>query len=169
MISCRVHHSVLHIIFPPSDGTTWTERQNQFLNDQLHPEKIYSNPERCKDVLRASARYEGENRFVGFNFPASVLEKTETTLYPYKTKYKIRYVIAYMKGDKETIDHEKRHAKYYIDAAYRRSVRSSWKNLQQSQPKKCKSITKRLQKDGYKKKVWMDEFQAYYPEFVKLN
>ena len=166
-IECSVKKNVLHVIFPQSYGDTWNKKHSQFLKDQLHPEDIYDNPELCKDVLQVSKRYEGENRFVGFNFPASYIRKSEISLYPYKNK--VRYVIAYMKGDTHTIEHEKRHALFYLDKHYRTSVKRSWKKLERSNPKRHKSILKKLKKDGYKKEVFIDEFQAYYPNLIEIT
>jgi hypothetical protein len=165
-ISCHVKGYVLHVIFPPSQGDTWESRQYQFLRDQRHPEKIYSNPDRCLDILRASARYEGENQFVGFNFPSYVLRKEDTTLYPYKEKYPIKYVIAYMKGDINTIEHEKRHATFYINKKYRIKVKRSWNKMKKSDPKLFKKINTDLTKKGYDPKVFIDEYQAYYPHLI---
>ena len=164
-ISCHIKGTVLHVIFPPSIGTTWSKRRNQFLIDQKIPDSFYSNPERCYDVLRASARYEGENKFIGFNFPSSILTEDDTTLYPYKKI--VKYVIAYMDGDQDTIEHEKRHAKYHVNTYYRRSVRKSWKKLKRSNPQKYYSIVKDLYRKGYKEKVFIDEFQAYHPELIE--
>ena len=166
-ILCRVHRDVLHVIFPKSKGNTWSECHINFLNDQKKPELVYSNPDRCRDILRVSARYEGENEFVGFNLPSSYIRKEDVTLYPYKKKYPLlKYVIAYMDGDTDTIAHEKRHAKYHIDHAYRKKVKRSWNKLRRSHPKKHMSILNDLKKKGYDKKVFIDEFQAYYPDLV---
>lgn len=164
-ISCHVRGSVLHVVFPPSTGETWSQRQRQFLKDQLRPDIVYTNPERCQDVMRASARYEGENQFVGFNFPSSILRPEDQTLYPFKNR--IRYVIGYMKGDHDTKDHEKRHAKYHISPSYRRSVRRSWNKLKRSNPKRHQTIMSDLVEKGYQEKVLVDEFQAYHPDLIE--
>ena len=163
-IQYRVSNQILHVIFPPSNGSSWSKKQEQFLNDQKRPEQVYKNYERCLDVLRASARYEGENQFVGFNFPSSIIRKMDTTLYPYK--HSVTYVIGYMEGDTNTIEHEKRHARFYIDREYRKRVHRSWNKLRKSNPKKHKSIVNKLKKDGYKRTVHIDEFQAYHPELI---
>ena len=156
------HHldgSVLRIIFPPSEGSTWSERQRQFLEDARRPEAVYLNPKRCEDVLRASARYEGENRFVGFNLPIHVLRPEDTTLYPlWRQHPHLRYLIAYMEGDHETMEHEERHARYYIDAAYRHSVQDQWRRLPFKQRQQ---VEKKLKGMKYIPSVWIDEFQAY--------
>jgi hypothetical protein len=117
------------------------------------------------DIIRVSTRYEGDNEFVGFNFPSSIIKKKDVALFPFKDK--CDYVIGYMKGDKETIAHELLHAKYYMDRSYRSTVKKSWNNLRRSNPKKFKSILKQLKRDGYQEKVFVDEFQAYYPKLVK--
>lgn len=166
-IECRLIHSILHVIFPKSNGVSWDECHRNFLKDQKRPEQVYSNPDMCRDVLRVSARYEGENEFVGFNIPSCYIRKEDETLYPYRKKYPhLKYIIAYMKGDKETIAHEKRHAKYYIDRGYRKKVKRSWNKLRRSDPKKHMFILNELKQKGYEKKVFIDEFQAYYPDLV---
>ena len=163
-IKCYLDKKILHVVFPMSDGKTWSERHSQFLKDQLAPEQMYTNPGLCHDVLRVSKRYEGENQFVGFNFPASYIKQKDLYLYPYK-KY-IRYVIAYMEGDKNTIEHEKRHAQYHMDRSYRKSVKRSWKKVQ-TNPNLYQSILQQLTQYGYQPKVFIDEFQAYYPHLIE--
>ena len=165
-IQYRVQKQVLHIIFPPSKGISWNERHSQFIHDQYHPEDVYQNPLLCNDVKRASARYEGENEFVGFNFPSSFVKKEDTVLFSLLQRTPIRYVIAYMDGDEPTKQHEKRHSKFYIEPEYKKRVTRSWKKLRATNPKKFKSIRKKLRNNGYRPKVFIDEFQAYHPELI---
>lgn len=167
-IHYRIKENVLHIIFPPSYGSTWNQRHMQFVYDQTHPEEVYKNPIVCSDVKRASARYEGENTFVGFNFPASIIRKEDTFLYEILCNHPhLLYVIAYMKGDHNTMNHEKRHAKYYINPEYKKRVKRSWNKIKKSNPKKFIEIKNKLLKDGYQLKVLIDEFQAYHPHLIK--
>jgi len=167
LIVCQLYDHVLHVIFPVSNGTTWSKRHSQFLSDQRKPEKNYLNPELCKDVLRASSRYEGENQFVGFNMPSYILRKEDTILFPLLKRYHFKYIIAYMEGDQSTIEHEMRHARYYIDKSYRKKVKRSWSKIRKSSPSKYKKIVNTLTQKSYDPKVFIDEFQAYYPELIE--
>lgn len=165
-ILCKLQDRILHVIFPVSKGNSWSKCHSQFLQDQRNPEKIYINPDLCRDILRASARYEGENQFVGFNIPSYILRKEDTILYPLLKRYKFKYIIAYMEGDISTMEHEIRHAIYYINKSYREKVKKSWSKLRRSSPSKYKKIVNTLKQKGYQSKVFIDEFQAYYPELI---
>jgi len=162
MIRCQVHDHVLHVIFPKTEGG-----HQQFLRHMKHPEKVYLNPDRCHDVLRASERYEGANgAFVGFNFPASVVTKEERTLFPYISLFAVQYVIAYMYDDEDTVAHELRHARFHMDPVYRQRVQTTWRLLRQRRPDLYRSITRKFREDGYAHHVFVDEFQAYYPDLI---
>ncbi len=68
------------------------------------------------------------------------------------------YTIGYIRGDTLTKMHELRHAIYFFDADYRARVQKMWNSL------KCEdkiAIEKFLGRCGYKKEVFLDEFQAY--------
>ena len=69
------------------------------------------------------------------------------------------YTISYVKGDILTKMHELRHAMYFFDPEYRKEVNKLWLSLS------CEDrniIEKFLGKCGYNKKVFLDEFQAYW-------
>jgi hypothetical protein len=166
-ILCTLHDHVLHVIFPVSSGTTWPRRHTQFLKDQCTPDQMYLNADLCRDILRASARYEGANQFVGFNIPSYILRKEDTILFPLYKRYKFRYIIAYMEGDQSTMEHEVRHAMYHMDKSYQKKVRRSWSKMRRSYPKQYQRIVHTLTQKGYHPKVLIDEFQAYYPELIK--
>ena len=168
MIRILLQDPILHVIFPPSTGSSWEKRHSQFIYDQVHPEEVYQNPSLCKEVKQASARYEGENTFVGFNFPVTAIRPQDQILYSIIQQYPtLLYVIAYMKGDKNTIDHEKRHALYYCNPDYKKRVKRSWTKLKRSSPLTYVKIKNKLKRDGYQPKVYIDEFQAYYPNEIK--
>jgi hypothetical protein len=159
-ITHRYTKNVLHIIFPHSSHTS-------FLTYQKHPERYYENYELCQDVLDASARYEGKNKFVGFNFPVTSVTKKERQLYELHMQYPdTRYVIAYLENDTESREHEERHARFYIDSVYQRKVKRAWEKIQVTHPEEYKRIVKRLEQSNYQEKVFVDEFQAYYPEWI---
>jgi hypothetical protein len=159
-ITHRYSKKVLHIIFPHTSHTA-------FLTYQKHPERHYVNYELCKDVLDASARYEGKNQFVGFNFPVTSVTKKEYHLYELVQLYpETLYVIAYLEKDTESMKHEERHARFYMDTNYRRKVERAWEKIQLTHPEEYKQIVKQLEKSEYQQKVFVDEFQAYYPEWI---
>ncbi len=122
-------------------------------------------------MLDASARYEGKNQFIGFNFPVTSVTKKERQLYELVQQYPdTHYVIAYLEKDTESREHEERHARFYIDSAYRRKVERAWEKIQLTHPEEYKRIVKKLEKSDYQQKVFVDEFQAYYPEWIdKFN
>ena len=160
MIQCRVRDNVLHVIFPAEENHT------QFRHHLMNPE-VYKNPERCRDVLRASERYEGKNNnFIGFNFPSSIVTREETTLFPYVALFSVQYVVAYMEDDEATISHELRHARFHMDEAYRYRVNRTWVVLRQKRPDVYRSIVRRLKTIGYENHVFVDEFQAYFPDLI---
>lgn len=78
----------------------------------------------------------------GYNFPSA----------------KNSYTIAYVKGDVLTKTHEKRHAIFFFDKEYREEVQKLWDSLG---AKNQSIIEKFLEKCGYDRKVFLDEFQAY--------
>lgn len=68
------------------------------------------------------------------------------------------YTIAYIRSDILTKKHELCHAKYYYSAKYRKEVQELWDSLSNENQK---TIEMFLQKCGYKKEFFLDEFQAY--------
>jgi hypothetical protein len=111
--------------------------------------------EKMNEVLDPiSNAYEGPllNR-EGHNFPASCIPSGHL-LNTYKSKCK--YVIGLY--NTKSLQHELQHAKYYLDAEYRRTVQEEWNALE---PRIQTHITGFLTKLGYSKKVHLDEFQAY--------
>ena len=71
-----------------------------------------------------------------------------------------------MEKDIESRQHEERHARFYIDSAYRRKVEKAWEKIQVTHPEEYKRIVLQLEQSNYQKKVFVDEFQAYYPEWI---
>ena len=70
--------AVLHVVYPKTSGATQKERHETFISKGYTSARIKSVVD---EVKRASARYEGPNVFVGFNFPASFVTKREPILY----------------------------------------------------------------------------------------
>ena len=89
----------------------------------------------------------------GHNFPSSIIPPTHP-LASYKGK--CRYVIGIYST--RSLNHERMHAKFYLDADYRAKVREEWSSLSL---KTQSLITEFLKKLGYPEKVHLDEFQAY--------
>jgi hypothetical protein len=101
-------------------------------------------------------RYEGlSGNLEGHNFPASYVQKGDS-IYDMVQKHKIIYVIGIYHVN--SLDHEKLHAKYYLDATYKKKIDEEWAQL--NDVKKGK-IIQSLTKMGYCDKVWIDEYQAY--------
>lgn len=167
-IRWMIQDQVLHIIFPCAKGKTMDDAHESFITYQNHPERYYSNPELCREVLRASVRYEGENKFVGFNLPTTSITDQEENLH-YLCRYhpEVVYLIAYMENDHSSLSHELLHARFYIDADYRKQVIRSWNHLQRYDPVTFNKIHDSLTRQKYDPKVFIDEFQAYYPELIK--
>lgn len=74
------------------------------------------------------------------------------------SKTKMKYCIAYIKGDIQTKKHEISHAKFYLDEKYRIKVMNIWESLNNKQKN---NVCNMLQKMGYDDSVFIDEFQAY--------
>lgn len=68
------------------------------------------------------------------------------------------YLIAYMKGDTDTIDHEICHAAYYLNKDYKKAVNKLVKSLDKDL---VDHMTEILIKMGYNKAVCVDEINAY--------
>jgi hypothetical protein len=101
-------------------------------------------------------RYEGlSGNLEGHNFPASYVQKGDS-IYDMVQKHKIIYVIGIYHVN--SLDHEKLHAKYYLDATYKKKIDEEWNKLDDVKKEK---IIQSLTKMGYCDKVWIDEYQAY--------
>jgi hypothetical protein len=68
------------------------------------------------------------------------------------------YTIAYVEKDFVTKMHEMRHAMYFFDDNYRTEVQKLWESLSYEEQT---VIEKFLNRCGYKKEFFLDEFQAY--------
>ena len=167
-ITWKITDQILHIIFPVPEGITPETYHATFVSNQRNLHYHYDNPVLGEEVLRASIRYEGANQFVGFNIPISVITPKETYLFLLLTLHpKLKYIISYLDGDIDVIEHELRHARFYIDKEYHDRVQRSWDHLKHSDPKEYQRIIQELVRKQYDPRVFMDEFQAYYPEKIK--
>jgi hypothetical protein len=107
-------------------------------------------------LSKISERYEGlTGALEGHNFPASYVQKSDA-IYDTVQKHKIIYVIGVYHVN--SLEHEKLHAKYYLDATYKKKIDEEWAQL--DEVKKGK-IIQSLTKMGYCDKVFIDEYQAY--------
>ena len=114
--------------------------------------KIAMNKELCK----ISERYEGLGIAAeGHNFPASFIEKTDS-IYDFVKKNKIEYVIGVYNS--KSIQHERLHAKYYLDKEYKKKIDEEWNDIEENKRNKIIAFLKKL---GYEDKVLIDEYQAY--------
>ena len=109
-----------------------------------------------KALSAISERYEGlSGALEGHNFPASYVQPGDS-MYDMVQKHKIEYVIGMYHVN--SLPHEKLHAKYYLDATYKKKIDEEWVQLDDVKRNK---IIQALTKMGYTEKVWMDEYQAY--------
>lgn len=109
-----------------------------------------------KALSTISERYEGlSGNLEGHNFPASYVQKGDS-IYDVVQKHKITYVIGIYHVN--SLEHEKLHAKYYLDVTYKNKIDEEWAQL--DDVKKGK-IIQSLTKMGYCDKVFIDEYQAY--------
>ena len=103
-----------------------------------------------------SERYEGlTGALEGHNFPASYVQKSDA-MYDTVQKHKITYVIGVYHVN--SLEHEKLHAKYYLDATYKKKIDEEWAQLDEVKKGKIIQFLKKL---GYCDKVCIDEYQAY--------
>jgi hypothetical protein len=117
----------------------------------------YKNKAVMNKALSAiSERYEGlSGALEGHNFPASYVQPSDS-IYDMIHKHHIQYVIGIYHV--HSLLHEKLHAKYYLDATYKKKIDEEWAQLDDVKRNK---IIQALTKMGYTEKVWMDEYQAY--------
>ncbi len=100
-------------------------------------------------LSKISKRYEQiETIAEGYNFPASFVKKNK--------KNKIEYVIGIYSG--KSFQHEKLHAKYFLDEEYKKKIDKEWEELDETKRNKIITFLKKL---GYCDKVIIDEYQAY--------
>lgn len=103
-----------------------------------------------------SERYEGlTGALEGHNFPASYVH-TSDAIYDMVQKHKIEYVIGVYHVT--SLEHERLHAKYYLDATYKKKIDEEWAQLDEVKKGKIIQFLKKL---GYCDKVCIDEYQAY--------
>jgi hypothetical protein len=69
------------------------------------------------------------------------------------------YVVAHVKGDQKTLQHEKYHAIFHYVEDYRKRVDGIWKMVEKGYEAWSKQFVKHLS-DKYAPHVWIDEFQA---------
>jgi len=107
-------------------------------------------------LSKISQRYEQMEAVAeGYNFPAEVVEKTDE-IYDFVKKNKIAYIIGVYSG--KSIQHERLHAKYYLDEEYKKKIDDEWAEMDVKKREKIADFLKRL---GYCDKVIVDEYQAY--------
>jgi hypothetical protein len=113
------------------------------------------------DLIALATVYEGDvPGRVGLNFPMSIAA-TSPFFRPYCAE--ADYVIVYRKGDILTKRHELQHAKYAMDADYRRAVQAEWASW--SDTYRTHVIEVLVQQLKYPADTpldrLMDEYQAY--------
>jgi hypothetical protein len=107
-------------------------------------------------LSKISQRYEGLLiNPEGHNFPASYVTKSDN-IYDFVIKNKIQYIIGVYNFN--SIQHEKLHAKYYLDEKYKNKIDDEWEQLDETIRNHIIIFLKKL---GYCDKVLIDEYQAY--------
>ena len=107
-------------------------------------------------LSKISQRYEQMEAVAeGYNFPAESVEKTDE-IYNFVKKNKIEYIIGVY--SEKSIQHERLHAKYYLDSEYKKKIDDEWEEMDAKKREKIMDFLKRL---GYCDKVIVDEYQAY--------
>ncbi len=94
--------------------------------------ELTAEEERCRSAIDAASR-----KFRGSNI----------------------YIIAHVKTDVKTLQHERWHAVYHFDEEYRNRVRGIWGSVEKGNPSWAQQFEKHLS-DKYASHVWVDEFQA---------
>lgn len=111
----------------------------------------------------------------GFNIPDFAFEKWKKknkSLTPYEKnlidlmEYKINYaeryyIIGYMKGDKNCLNHEISHALYYVDKSYREKVDILNSEIESKHPEFFDFVMQDLAHMGYNESVIKDEANAW--------
>jgi hypothetical protein len=131
---------------------------------------IYKNIKDVPSYINTiSDEYEGkiEDR-IGLNFPMVFVDKCEQNKKISKKEAKelkkydnIEYIIVYKKGDVITKNHEKLHAKYYIDIEYKKKVKEYWNSLNKSSKEKVIKLLEKMKYPKDNEEILIDEFQAY--------
>jgi hypothetical protein len=107
-------------------------------------------------MSKISERYEELSiNAEGHNFPASYVTKSDK-IYDFIKANKIEYVIGVYNF--KSIQHEKLHAKYYLDENYKNKIDNEWQQLDERIRNHIIIFLKKL---GYCDKVLIDEYQAY--------
>lgn len=106
----------------------------------------------------------------GCNFPSVIFDKMiyhkfefdrhELVILDFCSKHK-KYIIGIHSNNRETLEHELAHAKFYNNHDYRSSVIAHINKFKREFPKDWKMLTDRLTEMGYDETVFYDEIQAY--------
>ena len=122
--------------------------------------RFNNKKEMYNTLSQISKRYEQlEVMAEGYNFPASFVEKTDK-IYDFVKENNIKYVIGVYNSINmlNSIQHEKLHAKYYLDQEYKNKIDKEWLEIDSNTKNKIINFLKKL---GYCDKVIIDEYQAY--------
>lgn len=175
----RPHKNIIHLKFKLKRDLTKTMlRFQEHFESPKFRNKIFSLEE-FKTWYIAQPENKGKfdyySKWSGFNFPSKILKpfyegqfdpltaEEKTLLDTLRDEQGKFYVIATFNN--EDLKHETAHARFHIDAKYRKEVKRIVKTVD------TKPICKILKEMGYDKSVWVDEVHAYMLEdddyFVK--
>eukprot|EP00466_Bigelowiella_natans_P012380 jgi/Bigna1/128955/aug1.7_g3663 len=143
-------------------------RVSAFLEDPKHHGEV-SKPSQVSQLV--SSRYAGHN-FSLESFKKALSAIGDLTKEEAKVKQAISaavrrggrgseayYIIAHVRKDEKTLQHEKWHATYHFDDEYRSRVSGVWGMVKKGSPAWAEQFEKHLS-DKYASHVWVDEFQA---------
>lgn len=145
-------------------------RVSAYIEDPQHHGKVIA-PDKVKEMKLVACGYAGHNFSLQIYTEAcSALEPLTSaesivakaiTLAVKSNKCLVPnvYILAYVKSDDKTLQHEKWHAIYYYTADYRKRVDGIWKMVEKGYEHWAKQFIKHLS-DKYAAHVWLDEFQA---------
>jgi len=135
--------------------------------------KYFTREKFCDIYAKVNKSFDYHTAWGGFNIPDNYVRKffsifkdlslKEGYLRKIVSKYlnsnKKFYIIGYVEKDKDALNHELAHSKYYLNENYRKQMDSVIDGL----PKKVfKSLSSSLIEMKYDKKVIRDEIQSYF-------
>lgn len=118
-----------------------------------------------KQMLGVDSRGLRPTDYTGYNYKAKFVSRWGTlAVRKALQKYpNTDYVIGYVRGDIDTIEHERRHYLFFKDDVYRKKMTRIFE-----QPRYAKYLDI-LRKKGYRDEVLIDEAQAHYHQLVNIK
>lgn len=168
----KIGNSIVHLVFENTDKMNDSLMRIQEYYESPHfAGKVFTLGEFKKWYAEQYGAFTYYQDTDGMNFPSTCLEPFFQGLFDPLTESEqatidaLRprangspfYVIATEAGAYDTIEHECCHGLYWLYEGYREAVHS----IINSNRQKIKSVDKFLKDQGYSRKVWEDELQAF--------